>query len=106
MVGEAGTEIMAPEKSFIQVFKDDLGPKLIDVLAPQIKASFLANASVAANGQLSGPGAISITVSMEVEKFIGTREFFEQMIKPAVEEAMRSAGLKSADALYKNRKYL
>jgi len=106
MVGEAGTEIMAPEKDFIQVFKDDFGPKLIDVLAPQIKASVLQNASVAANGQISGPGAINITVTMEVAQFVGTREFFERIIKPAVEDAMRSAGTKTADSLYKNRKYL
>ena len=106
MVGDNGPEIMAPEKSFIQVFKDDLGPKLMDVLAPQIKASVLANASVAANGQINGPGAINITITMEVAQFIGTQEFFNQVMKPAIEDAMRSAGTKTADSLFKNRKYL
>ena len=106
MVGDAGPEIMAPEKSFIQVFKDDPEPKLMDVLAPQIKASVLANASVAANGQISGPGAISITITMEVAQFIGTQEFFNQVIKPAVEDAMRGAGTKMADSLFVNRKYI
>jgi hypothetical protein len=43
---------------------------------------------------------------MEVAQFIGTQEFFNQVIKPAVEDAMRGAGTKMADSLFVNRKYI
>jgi hypothetical protein len=96
MVGEAGPEIVAPEKSFIQVFKDDLAPRLIDVLLPQIKASVLAAIAV------SGSGTAGVTIQIYIANYYGDEEHFDKVLKPAIEDAMRRAGVSTAAALFRN----
>lgn len=99
-----GPEIVAPEKSFIQVFKDDLAPRLIDVLLPQIKASVLAAIAVPASG---GGGVVQyFYFTIPIENYYGDEEHFDKVLKPAIEDAMRRAGVSNAAALFKNPKRL
>jgi len=98
-VGEAGTEWVMPEKNFIQAFRDDLSPRLVDIMAPTINGSILAQINASNLG-----GSAGVTVIMQVENYYGNEEHFEKVIKPGVEEAMRRAGIRNANALFLNTK--
>jgi hypothetical protein len=100
LIGEAGPEIVAPEQTFIDVFKTDLAPRLIDILVPQIKASVLA----AIGG--SGQGGSGVILQINIQNYYGDQEYFTMVLKPAVEDEMRRAGTKDANTLFKNRKYI
>lgn len=128
MVGEAGTEIVAPEKDFIGVFRDDLRPQLMDVfsgsisrdiLQPQIKQSVLrapgevlrtnlrqaAVEAVKARLELSGQSATekaSQEIHVHIDTVIGTDDYVENNLKPAVEKLMRKLGADSVTQVFVN----
>jgi hypothetical protein len=97
-LGEAGPEIVAPEKTFIDVFRTDLGPKIQDVLLPQIKASVLA--TVSAQGQAAQQGTV-VYVNIPIQNFYGDQENFDKL-KKTIEDAMRQAGLPTVVRLFQN----
>lgn len=94
-----GPEIVAPEESFIQVFKDDLAPRLIEVLLPQIKASVLA--AIAVPGSGGGGNIFNQTFLFTVESFAGTPDDFERL-KKTIEDAMQQAGRSTLVTLFRN----
>lgn len=137
--GQAGyiegwnNEIVAPEKTFIQVFREDLMPEVMkvmlserprDILFPRIKESVLeAPAKLlkqntrdvvleALQTQLSvsnqsggniGSGRNAIHIHVEVKNLIGTKEFVKNDLKPAIEGVMRELGASSINDVFINK---
>lgn len=93
MVGDAGTEYVVPEKPFIQVFKDDLGPRLMDVLLPQVKAGLLA----------TGGGRSNQSIHFHIDTIIGTDDYVRDNLKPSIEKLMRELGASSITEVFVNR---
>jgi hypothetical protein len=97
LLGEAGPEIVAPERTFIDVFKTDLAPRLIDVLAPQIRDSILMAISVP-----NGAGLVQYIAQIHIDNFSGSDDEFDKL-KRTVEDAMRRAGTDNASTLFRNQ---
>jgi len=137
--GQAGyiegwaNEIVAPEKTFIQVFREDLMPELMkvmlserprDILFPRVKESALEAPAKLLNQntrntvlevlqtQLSisnQPGSNTesvrnaIHIHVEIKNFIGTKEFVKTALKPAIEGVMRELGASSINDVFINK---
>ncbi|MBI2428732.1 MAG: hypothetical protein HYV29_08060 [Ignavibacteriales bacterium] len=93
-----GSEIVAPEKTFVDVFKTDLAPRITDILIPQIRADVLAAISVPAGG-----GQVTYIAQIHIENFSANNDDFEKL-KQTVEDAMRRAGTDDASTLFRNQK--
>jgi hypothetical protein len=102
LIGEAGTEIVAPEQSLIEGIRTELVPRLVSVLAPQIKASVLAAIAIPAGG--SGGVVQQFAIAINIENYYGDEEYFDRVLKPKVQDAMRRAGVDSANLLFRNPK--
>lgn len=96
LIGEKEPEIVTPERNFLTAFKQDLAPRLIDILVPQIKASVLAAINV--------PGQGTVVVNVNIDKYYGDEDHFEKVLKPTIEDAMRRAGTDNAASLFVNSK--
>jgi hypothetical protein len=97
LLGEAGPEIVAPERTFIDVFKTDLAPRLIDVLAPQIEKSIIDKITL-----YGGAGQVQYIAQIHIDNFSGSDDEFDKL-KRTVEDAMRRAGTDNASTLFRNR---
>jgi hypothetical protein len=100
-VGEAGTEWVVPENNFIQAFRDDLSPRLSQIMAPQINQNILASINGGGSfGQSNLVPAVSISIS--IGNYYGTEDHFQNVLKPVIEEEMRKAGIPTLVRLFRN----